>query len=180
MPATTDGGWGYVLPDDHPVEFPAQSQALANSLEAAGGAHPGRRRALMRAADLSVAHNVSTKLASGWNSIAGDTGDGVFTYAAGILTVHEACSVNVTFAALWDPNSAGTRRLDLIVIASGALTLRSTVPGITGVAQGQTLTQTGLWLPSGATLQCQVTQSSGAALKLLAGSHFHVERVSKR
>ena len=36
MPATTPGGWPYVLPADHPVEYPAASQNLANKLEALG------------------------------------------------------------------------------------------------------------------------------------------------
>jgi hypothetical protein len=36
MSGTTAGGWPYVTPDDHPVEFPAHSQALANKLEAGG------------------------------------------------------------------------------------------------------------------------------------------------
>lgn len=33
MPANTPGGWPYVLPEDHPLEFPAHSQALANKLQ---------------------------------------------------------------------------------------------------------------------------------------------------
>lgn len=33
MSGTTAHGWPYVTPDDHPVEFPAASQALANKLE---------------------------------------------------------------------------------------------------------------------------------------------------
>lgn len=33
MPATTPGGFPYVLPADHPLEFPSHSQALANTLE---------------------------------------------------------------------------------------------------------------------------------------------------
>lgn len=34
MSGTTTSGWPYVTPDDHPVEYPAASQALANLLEA--------------------------------------------------------------------------------------------------------------------------------------------------
>lgn len=34
MPGSTAHGWPYVTPDDHPVEFPAHSQALATKLEA--------------------------------------------------------------------------------------------------------------------------------------------------
>lgn len=35
MTGTTASGWPYVEPDDHPKEWPAHSQALANKLEAA-------------------------------------------------------------------------------------------------------------------------------------------------
>ena len=34
MTGTTPNGWPYVTPDDHPLEFPAHSQALAQKLEA--------------------------------------------------------------------------------------------------------------------------------------------------
>lgn len=34
MSGTTAGGWPYVTPDDHPKEFPAHSQALAQKLDA--------------------------------------------------------------------------------------------------------------------------------------------------
>ena len=37
MSGVTTNGWPYVTPDDHPLEFPAHSQALANKLEALGG-----------------------------------------------------------------------------------------------------------------------------------------------
>lgn len=33
MPANTPGGWPYVLPADHPVEYPVQSQQLATLLD---------------------------------------------------------------------------------------------------------------------------------------------------
>lgn len=33
MPANTPGGWPYLLPADHPVEYPAQSQTLATKLD---------------------------------------------------------------------------------------------------------------------------------------------------
>jgi hypothetical protein len=33
MGGTTISGWPYITPDDHPKEFPAHSQALANMLE---------------------------------------------------------------------------------------------------------------------------------------------------
>lgn len=34
MGGTTTGGFPYVTPDDHPLQFPAHSQALANKLQA--------------------------------------------------------------------------------------------------------------------------------------------------
>jgi len=34
MGGTTTNGWPYVTPDDHPFEFPAASQTLANKLDA--------------------------------------------------------------------------------------------------------------------------------------------------
>lgn len=37
MPANTAGGWPYVLPADHPLEFPTHSQALAQQLDAVAG-----------------------------------------------------------------------------------------------------------------------------------------------
>ena len=36
MPGTTADGWPYILPADHPLEYPAQSQALANLLDSRG------------------------------------------------------------------------------------------------------------------------------------------------
>lgn len=33
MSGTTTSGWPYVTPDDHPYQYPAASQALANKLE---------------------------------------------------------------------------------------------------------------------------------------------------
>lgn len=34
MSGTTEHGWPYVTPEDHPLEFPTHSQALANKLDA--------------------------------------------------------------------------------------------------------------------------------------------------
>lgn len=36
MSGVTAGGWPYVTPEDHPLEFPALSQQLANKLESSG------------------------------------------------------------------------------------------------------------------------------------------------
>lgn len=39
MPANTAQGWPYILPADHPLEYPAQSQQMANVLGARLGAN---------------------------------------------------------------------------------------------------------------------------------------------
>ena len=43
MSGTTANGWPYVTPDDHPKEFPAASQALAQKLDTLGASAQTKR-----------------------------------------------------------------------------------------------------------------------------------------
>lgn len=94
MPAMTPGGWPYVLPADHPLEYPAQSQSLANLLEQ--DARPRYRGSLAS----TTCPNGSPTQPTAWTTEVGRR----ISHAAGTFTVTDAgvymFSFRYTFAAV--------------------------------------------------------------------------------
>lgn len=72
--ATTPNGWPYVAPTDHPLEYPAVSQQLANLLNS-------------RVLDSDMAWTQPASLLNGWQNYSGSFFPFRYRKTAGLVTV---------------------------------------------------------------------------------------------
>lgn len=87
MPENTPGGWPYVLPADHPLEYPAASQTLANKLDTV-------------AVKGDAAWTTPGSLLNGWVNYGAGTVPFRYRKVAGLVTVQgtiKSGSVNTVF-----------------------------------------------------------------------------------
>ena len=176
MPATSPGGFPYVLPADHPLEYPAQSQQLATVLDAAWVDDPGTRRQMGISSPTvqSIPNNVSTKLTA-WGGGAGDGGDGLLTYAAGVITVTAAGVFDISAWVRFAGNATGYRLLELM-FNGGALGGQTVYPaGAAWISLHGVMS--GAWLAAGTQLQVNAMQTSGVALDVNA-ARWNVRKVA--
>lgn len=98
MTGTTAGGWPYLVPDDHPLEYPAQSQQLAALFDKAA---PFKGSGLaVRNTDQSVNNNTAyqavfeeftTTLDADRHTPLDVASAGILTHAAGLWLVQVSC-----------------------------------------------------------------------------------------
>lgn len=176
MPATTPGGWPYVLPADHPLEYPAQSQQLATALDAAWIDDPGARRSMTLSAQLSIPTGVATKIAGSWTpSTPTDNGDGVLTYAAGIFTVTTAAVLDISLYGQFGGAAAGRRILS--ILTDGNTLNSQTVFNTQSSPTELSVAMIGVLCPANTKIQIQAYQDSGAAINL-AAARWNLRRVA--
>jgi hypothetical protein len=132
MGGTTTHGWPYVTPDDHPFEYPAASQALANKLES-GPLMAAQERAADAA---SVASDVLVAAATV-----------ILTGAVGrkVLLTAEVRYTTASTSTLWVFIKSGATVLRSIALVGHPATAASadrviSISGVTSNAPSETFT----------------------------------------
>jgi hypothetical protein len=154
---TTPGGLPYPAGGDIPAGHD-QIKALALALDPVFVPY---QRILSDTAPGAVANNTVTLVTGGLNADAGDSGNSLLTYGAGILTAVKACRVTIWGYVVWAANANGTRALD--INAAGVAYRQTGAAQATGVS-GVAMTIPHVSLNAGQTIQLGVYQNSGASL----------------
>ncbi|MGB8020743.1 MAG: hypothetical protein WCF04_05900 [Candidatus Nanopelagicales bacterium] len=126
----------------------------------------GAVRVFSRGSD-SIANSSATPFTGGWSAAAGDGGNSLLAYSGGIITVpagYYDCCLELN----WSTNSAGERRLELLLNGSVAHRVNQSAVG-TNTGPFQVLTLTSQYLAAGTTLQAQCLQTSGSSLTTSSG-----------
>lgn len=136
----------------------------------------GARRNMYLPSTISIPHNAATKLTSGWTATGSDTGTGLMTYNAGIITLNAEAVLDVSVHIKWAGATGGKRSMELLVNGS-AWFGEAGWPSEAGVGL-MTATMVGSNYAAGDTFQVQVFQSSGAALNV-TGGRWTIRRVAR-
>ena len=153
MSGATAGGWPYVTPDDHPLEYPAWSQQFAEIAEA----KVGTAWALaLGGASFSLPNGVTTVVPV---TLSGSGGG--FTIASNALVIPKPGLYLISGQLAFAANTTGSR--SMFLYRNGGVLLRSVGPNSTNGAatiHGQLLVR----CATGDQVDLRAYQSAGAAL----------------
>jgi hypothetical protein len=168
MGGLTANSWPYVTPDDHPKEYPAASQALANKLESLVGAGS-------RGGNMQLLETIASGTGNYWLDAAGTpTVWGGVTPGADYLQVPVAGWWLCGFYGGFNANTAGTyRTMRLAILGGDNTTIPAAMNNISATQHAASapgwsysgLAGSGLWyLTAGQGIRCMARLDSGVAL----------------